>query len=166
MYKQNTAREKFKTSTLTVYLNPGIKLSIQAEGRLCKKARRAALLLILRTLKKEVRFMAKATLFHDDSSILRGLYDSLKEVSLYQSTDIQTPEERFGHKVRAMRTGLNITQKEFALLVGKQSTYLCRIERGRHKLNQLDQARIMNVLTSLYLQKPVYELPPLIENPL
>ncbi len=139
----------YNTSVLRVYAQPGIVLLIKAQSTLPKKARRTALLLLLRTLKRELVFMRGANLYHEDSTALRMIEDCFSSASTYQATSILTEAEKKGHVLRALRTGLGMTQKEFARISGVRRDYISQIERGKHKTRPQTLMRLNELLVSL-----------------
>lgn len=148
-------KERFNTTTLEIKIQPGLILKFQAQGCLSKKSRRTALLLLLKAIKKEIQFMTTAHLYHEDSGLLRRFYDQhLIEASTYQATAVETPEQKFGHRIRVLRNGLGMTQQELALLSGMRRDYISRIERGHHELNLPARKRLEDLLSTYYAMMP------------
>ena len=146
-------------STLTISAQPGLTLKIEAKSVLSKKARRTALLLLLKAVKRELEFIRGASLFHDDSTLLRRFEDSMKEASTYQATAITTSNERFGHQIRMLRTGAGLTQNQLADICGLRREYLCLVERGQRTLSEKNKKRLSEVLEFLYIGKDVVSEP-------
>lgn len=106
-----------------------VKMTI--EGRLTKRLRRTIALLIFRDISPVLRRIFDTWIVHEESTLQEKVRDESREVSLFQSAQLDDDRGRVGFRIRTRRLEIGFTQKDLARAVGLSVGQLSRIEKGR-----------------------------------